>query len=1150
MKNLKKVLAFILVVAMMASLMISASALSAKDFTDYTEVQNKDAVAMLTELGIINGYPTGDFKPAGTVTRAEMAKMIYVVLNGGSDKAPTPSAQRYTDVFRGMWCEGYVAFCDDLGIIAGYGDGKFGPNDLVTGTQAAKMLLVAMGYNPAKEGFTGTNWDYNVLKVAAAKGLFAGFNANVSDGCTRDNAALLVYNALIADMVSYVGDTAVDNGKTLIGQYFGLVAVTGVVVANEYANLFDTKPLSKGKTEIAFIGDTAPALKHAIDPLINDWAKFDDDDDYQDFIGLLLQGLDLDDTITDEIYDRWDFIFEFDIDDQLDQETILEIIDFIQQKLTVNDTDEYASFVYNVSTDLSQVGKTVTVFAKLKGNYEQFTNLVGYEKYDMFSGAVVGNVVDDDACVVKTVAGEPYTFDAKEFKKEGYTLDYNTRYFENYAALWAAPDGDRVYAFDYSEFDDIGGDFEGFYGVYVYDKGILDNARGEVTQFIDVDHDGVIEIVLKTRQTFAVADYDKYDDTYTFDTNDDLDLDLVDWTDIDADDIVGDIKKGGKYLVTPIDGKYYVKECATVVGVPDEVDYNTDKEYYAEFDGVKYYESGLYWADDIIDMHEVDDVKPDDKAFYWQVSEMDPDEKNDYTCYLDEFGNIVAYELAKARDNSVYFLVTGAAYDVKSLKITDSVVFGAKAAKDTTIGVGAYYATRGGRKNTIHASIDELFSMNSIDGGAASSILKFSNKWQYVSYDNVLRLMNKYNVIAGDPVGQYTTLVKADFTTDDDEEYINSVKEAATDKDTKDLNLVTWDIDQDEINSRSDIIKYDDNGTPKNLYVGKNTIFYIYVRDAFAQTCNVISFTGIKNMPTLTLADPEGNDGSQYGIVNAYGVAADKPDSLDAAVVVFELNVGPDGEGKPVKNLSNWVYVYDVVNTTKNCQLIKAIDTKGELVELYNDSYYNKLDVDETGWFHTYASPDAECTKHDDHVVLVELGDDYYDLLDDVYYYDDQKALNFVTLTDISAKTHDDKYSVLPLSAPGPMDPPGAENKYNMDMSGVKLYIYAPNVAGNYDGNEIFTTSFAKVTGKDDYKYFKGANVDGYVDVSSTTDYEWFALTEERGPDKVIIAIIIIDETPYTAYQFGRIVSDYEVKASVEAFPDEGVPTPPPPPGA
>ncbi len=68
-------------------------------FTDSADIKATEAVDMLTALGVIDGFEDGSFQPNGTVTRAQMAKMIYVARTGNSNAdsyASTPTT--FTDI--------------------------------------------------------------------------------------------------------------------------------------------------------------------------------------------------------------------------------------------------------------------------------------------------------------------------------------------------------------------------------------------------------------------------------------------------------------------------------------------------------------------------------------------------------------------------------------------------------------------------------------------------------------------------------------------------------------------------------------------------------------------------------------------------------------------------------------------------------------------------------------------------------------------------------------------------------------------------------------------------------------------------------------------------------------------------------------------
>ena len=204
MRNLKRTLSLALASVMLVGMMsVGASAVNASDFTDADEIVNKDAVSTMTALGIINGKEDGSyFDPTGTVTRAEMAKMLCVAINGGVDPVlgvkDTPT---FTDI-KGHWAESYIEYCAANGIIAGRGNNKFDPTGTVSATEAAKMLLGVLGYSAEKSGLVGNDWAINTNVLANQNGLYKKLsNLNANTLLTRDNAAQMIYNALDADMV-------------------------------------------------------------------------------------------------------------------------------------------------------------------------------------------------------------------------------------------------------------------------------------------------------------------------------------------------------------------------------------------------------------------------------------------------------------------------------------------------------------------------------------------------------------------------------------------------------------------------------------------------------------------------------------------------------------------------------------------------------------------------------------------------------------------------------------------------------------------------------------------------------------------------------------------------------------------------------------
>lgn len=190
-----------LLLALACVLTPSAHAADPAAYTDAADVTHWEAVAALSQLGVIEGKDGGVFDPAGTVTRAEAAKLLTLTQYGGAlpilGVKPTPS---FTDI-KGHWAETMIEYCASAGIISGRGDGTFDPDAAVTGTEFAKLLLCSLGYDPNIYELNGADWAINTnryaneLKVKLYDGV-TGMDPN--DPVSRDNAAQMLYNALKA----------------------------------------------------------------------------------------------------------------------------------------------------------------------------------------------------------------------------------------------------------------------------------------------------------------------------------------------------------------------------------------------------------------------------------------------------------------------------------------------------------------------------------------------------------------------------------------------------------------------------------------------------------------------------------------------------------------------------------------------------------------------------------------------------------------------------------------------------------------------------------------------------------------------------------------------------------------------------------------
>ncbi|MBM6852495.1 S-layer homology domain-containing protein, partial [Oscillibacter valericigenes] len=239
----------------------------AKDFGDSADLSGEayeEAVNVMSEMGIIDGYSDGDFRPQGTLTRGAAAKIIACMMLGKTTaEALGTSAAPFKDVPAGSTFAGYIAYCVESGLIDGYADGTFRPQNTLTGFAFLKMLLTALGYDSSIEGYTGTNWTVNVAGRATQIGLTTGNDDFVgSRAATREEACLYAANALRTTLVEYdsKGTNVVVNGATVA---IGASKPTYVTssIAGAATSIDDTKDNQAGDYTVEFAERYQPDLE-------------------------------------------------------------------------------------------------------------------------------------------------------------------------------------------------------------------------------------------------------------------------------------------------------------------------------------------------------------------------------------------------------------------------------------------------------------------------------------------------------------------------------------------------------------------------------------------------------------------------------------------------------------------------------------------------------------------------------------------------------------------------------------------------------------------------------------------------------------------------------------------------------------------------
>ena len=181
MRNLKRTGAALMTLALISSLNLNA--LAAVEDTGYADIDAgnwyADAVEYVRDNGLMSGTTATTFEPGGTTTRAMLAQILY--REAGS---PAVSGNdTFTDTQEGAWYADAVLWATQAGVISGYGDGRFGPNDPVSREQIAVILWryagspAAQGEDFADEASIST-WAADAVDWARSAGLMTGQEGN------------------------------------------------------------------------------------------------------------------------------------------------------------------------------------------------------------------------------------------------------------------------------------------------------------------------------------------------------------------------------------------------------------------------------------------------------------------------------------------------------------------------------------------------------------------------------------------------------------------------------------------------------------------------------------------------------------------------------------------------------------------------------------------------------------------------------------------------------------------------------------------------------------------------------------------------------------------------------------------------------------
>ena len=128
-------------------------------------------------VAYIMGYPDGTVQPEGQITRAEACTIFFRLLTDSSRDYYFSKTNDYTDVNAGDWFNNAISTLSNAGIVTGYNDGTFRPNQPITRGEMAKIIANFANLNKGTKSFTDLSghWSKTYVELAAGNGWIAGY---------------------------------------------------------------------------------------------------------------------------------------------------------------------------------------------------------------------------------------------------------------------------------------------------------------------------------------------------------------------------------------------------------------------------------------------------------------------------------------------------------------------------------------------------------------------------------------------------------------------------------------------------------------------------------------------------------------------------------------------------------------------------------------------------------------------------------------------------------------------------------------------------------------------------------------------------------------------------------------------------------------
>lgn len=215
---MRKILTIILAVCMLSSLFMGAVSAQA------AEINQGQMQMLLKSLSIMQGDENGDFHAEDFVTRAEFAKVAVASSQWRNSVSKVSRVSPFPDVPYTYWGASYIRVASANGLIKGYPDSTFKPEETVLLEEGVTVALKLLGYTDSDFGLS---WPEGQMSLATRLELLDGIDKGIGDKMQRKDVMILVFNTL---------DTEIKNQSVKAISAFGYTILNDTVLiatANE-----------------------------------------------------------------------------------------------------------------------------------------------------------------------------------------------------------------------------------------------------------------------------------------------------------------------------------------------------------------------------------------------------------------------------------------------------------------------------------------------------------------------------------------------------------------------------------------------------------------------------------------------------------------------------------------------------------------------------------------------------------------------------------------------------------------------------------------------------------------------------------------------------------------------------------------------------